>query len=172
MIQDVITCPYCGSKLEQIEEKYYCDFCVMTLTADLVQRNHERISVRVRDYVLDVYLDKTTPEIMRYSTFELLNLLKYARAERANIYKLMNTFYTARIEQKTNKFMEEEKYSREEYVKMTRKMFVVENLLRERLGYVPSRITNDFLNQFLENMKTDKKNPMIIGQQKNKCIKK
>lgn len=89
---DIITCPYCGSELEPKGEKYYCDFCVMILGADRVQHNYERITVRVRDFALDVYLDKTTPELMRFSTFELLSLLKYARAERTNIYKLMNTF--------------------------------------------------------------------------------
>ena len=166
--RDIITCPYCGSKLIQQVEQYYCDFCVMELSPDQVQLNHERISVRVRDYALDVYLDKTTPELMRYSTFELLNLLKYARSERANIYKLMDTFYKARIELKNNNYKEEEDYSRKEYEKITRKMFVVENLLRQRLGYVPHKITNDYLFRFLEDMKKDKQTPMTFGKQKYK----
>ncbi|MGE7954762.1 hypothetical protein [Lysinibacillus xylanilyticus] len=169
--KDVITCPYCGSKLEQQSEKYYCNFCVMILSSNQVQRNHERISVRVRDFALDVYLDKTTPELMRYSTFELLSLLKYARAERTNIYKLMNTFYNARKQQNIEEYKESEEYSGKEYEKITRKMFVLENLIRQRLGYVPHRITDAYLGKYLAAMEKDKRQPMIIRQQRKDDIK-
>ena len=169
--QDVITCPYCGSELEQQAEKYYCDFCVMIMGPNRVQRNHQRISVRIRDFALDVYLDKTTPELMLYSTFELLSLLKYARTERTNIYQLMNTFYKARQQQNTDEYKESEEYSGKEYEKITRKMFVVENLLRQRLGYVPHRITDTYLARYLEDMKKDKFKPMIIRQQRKDDMK-
>jgi len=168
---NIITCPYCGSEMEQQDQKYYCDFCVMILHADRVQRNHERISVRVRDFALDVYLDKTTPELMRYSTFELLSLLKYARAERTNIYKLMTTFYNARKQQNIEEYKESEEYSGKEYEKITRKMFVLENLIRQRLGYVPQRITDTFLGKYLAAMEKDKHQPMIIRQQRRDDIK-
>lgn len=168
--QDVITCPYCGSELEKRQEKYYCDFCVMILGPEQVQRNHERISVRIRDFALDVYLDKTTPELMIYSTYELLCLLKYARTERTNIYQLMNTFYKARQLDGTNDFLESEEYSGQEYEKITRKMFVIENLIRQRLGFVPHRITDAYLAKYLEGMKKDKFNPMIIRQQRQTKI--
>lgn len=138
----------------------------MELSADQIQHNHERISVRVRDYAFNFYLDKTTPELMEYSTFELLHLLKYARSERADIYKLMDTFYKARTQLEIKDYKEEEEYSRKEYERITRKMFVVENLLRQRLGYVPSRITNDYLGQFLEDMKKGKQTPMVFGKQR------
>ncbi|GAB0171779.1 TFIIB-type zinc ribbon-containing protein [Lysinibacillus sp. CTST325] len=167
----IITCPYCGSEMEQQGEKYYCDFCVMILPADRVQRNHERVSVRVRDFALDVYLDKTTPELMRYSTFELLSLLKYARAERTNVYKLMNTFYNARKQQNIEEYKESEEYSGREYEKITRKMFVLENLIRQRLGYVPQRITDTYLGKYLAEMEKDKRQPMIIRQQRRDDIK-
>lgn len=94
--QSVITCPYCGSELVQQQREYYCDFCVMNVPETLVQRNHERISVRVRDFALEVHLERTTPELMMLSTFELLRLLKYARAERTSFYRYLNTFYKAR----------------------------------------------------------------------------
>ncbi|GAB0171945.1 TFIIB-type zinc ribbon-containing protein [Lysinibacillus sp. CTST325] len=167
----VITCPYCGSVLKPEGEKYYCDFCIMILPADRVQRNHERVSVRVRDFALDVYLDKTTPELMRYSTYELLSLLKYARAERTNIYKLMNTFYNARKQQGIEEYKESEEYSGKEYEKITRKMFVLENLIRQRLGYVPHRITDVYLGKYLAAMEKDKRQPMIIRQQRKDDIK-
>lgn len=108
---------------------------------------------------------------MRYSTFELLSLLKYARAERINIYKLMNTFYNARKQQNIEEYKESEEYSGKEYEKITRKMFVLENLIRQRLGYVPQRITDAYLGKYLAEMEKDKRQPMIIRQQRRDDIK-
>lgn len=163
---EIITCPYCGSELtfKIQEKKYYCDFCAMNV--DQVQQNYERIHIRVRDFALEVYLDKSTPELMRYSTFELLNLLKYARSERTNTYRLLNTFYKGRIQEKTNDYKEFEEYSGKEYEKITRKMFVLENLIRERLGYVPARITSSYLEKYLAEIKKDKNGPMLIRRER------
>lgn len=168
---DVFTCPYCGSELILQDEKYYCDFCVMRLGPNQVQRNHERISVRIRDFALDVYLEKTTPELMRYSTFELLSLLKYARAERTSLYHYLNVFYKARKHGQTEEFKETEEESGRHYEQITRKMFVLENIIRQRLGYVPHRITDAYLAWYLKEMKKDKHKPMIIRQQRKDEVK-
>ncbi|PPA68672.1 hypothetical protein [Jeotgalibacillus proteolyticus] len=117
----------------------------MRVPANIAQRNHERIAVRVKEFVLESYLDKTTPELMILSTFELLSLLKSVRAERTAMYELMNTFYKARTNLSTSDFKESEQFSGEEYERISRKMFVVENILKLRLGYVPTRITEHYL---------------------------
>ncbi|MBT2655393.1 hypothetical protein J7E81_09100 [Bacillus sp. ISL-18] len=71
------TCPYCGSHIERIDHQYYyCDFCCMNIDISIIKENHERLYVRFRDFALDGFIDKTTPEMMKFSTFELLNLLK------------------------------------------------------------------------------------------------
>ncbi|MED1472711.1 hypothetical protein [Bacillus salipaludis] len=168
---DVITCPYCGSELVEQVEQYYCEFCLMRLDPNQVQRNYERISVRIRDFSLEVYLDKTTPELMRLSTFELLSLLKYARAERVSLYHYLNVFYKARKIGQTEEYIENEEESGKEYEKITRKMFVLENILRQRLGYVPHRITDDYLARYLEEMKKGKHKPMIIRQKRRDAVK-
>ncbi|MBH0167221.1 hypothetical protein IHV12_20050 [Fictibacillus sp. 7GRE50] len=169
--QSVITCPYCGSELMQQLGEYYCNFCVMNVPETLVQRNHERISVRVRDFALEVHLERTTPELMTLSTFELLSLLKYARAERTALYRYLNTFYKARKQGNTDEFKESEAYSGTEYEKITRKMFVLENIIRQRLGYVPHRITEGYLAKYVDYMKKDKHKPMAIRQQRNEEMK-
>ncbi|MCM3089155.1 hypothetical protein M3557_14645 [Bhargavaea ginsengi] len=163
---DLITCPYCGCELVRQAATYYCDFCVMQLGPDQIQHNHERLSVRVRDFAPSEYVAKTTPELMILSTFELLCLLKYVRAERTAMYQLMNTFYKARKQQASDDYRTEEAYSRQEYERMTRKMFVLENLIRKRLGFVPSRITEQHLNRYLENMRKDKLKPMVIRKER------
>lgn len=83
----------------------------------------ELYGITIRIFCLVVCLDKTTPELMLYSTFELLSLLKYARTERTNVYQLMTTFYKARQQQKTDEYKESEEYIGKEYEKITRKMF-------------------------------------------------
>lgn len=167
--EDLITCPYCGSLLvEQQEDKYYCGFCVMTLGTHQIQHNNERISVRIRDFALDSYMEKTTPELMRLSTFELLSLLKTIRAERTDMYKYLNVFYRVRTNEDTEDFREKEEEAGAEYEQVTRKMFVIENVLRQRLGYVPHRISQQYLEQYLYAMKKDKNNAMVIKKKRSK----
>lgn len=167
MKQDVISCPYCGSELIQQNNKYFCDFCVMTLKPEQLQQNYERISVRVREFAVEAFLKRTTPELMEYSTFELLSLLKYARAERTSIYHYLTIFHKAQKEE----FKEMEKDTGKDYEWITRKMFVVENLIRQRLGFVPSRITDSYLAKYLDKIKKEKNRPMIIRQQRTPHIK-
>ena len=77
------------------QQHYYCGFCCMGLNVKIVKENRERLDVRFRDFVLDVQIDKTTPEIMTLSTFELLYLLKLIRKERSNMYHHMHVYYRA-----------------------------------------------------------------------------
>lgn len=162
------TCPYCGSNIERINQQhYYCDFCCMKLEAQIVKENRERLDVRFRDFAMDVHIDKTTPEIMAMSTFELLYLLKLIRKERNDMYHHLYTFQRA-SDAGSNDFKEIEKESGKDYMYYTKKAFVVENIIRSRLGYVPARITENYLAKYLENIKNDKKGPMIIRTKRQK----
>jgi hypothetical protein len=134
----------------------------MKLDAKIVKENHERLDVRFRDFALDAYIDKTTPEIMQLSTFELLYLLKMIRKERNDRYHHMYIFHRAGKEGLTG-YKEVEKETGCDYMYFTKKAFVVENIIRTRLGYVPERITESYLVKYLEYIKNDKKTaPMII----------
>jgi hypothetical protein len=162
------TCPYCGSNIEKVnQQQYYCDFCSMTLAASIVKENRERLDVRFRDMAFDTHIEKTTPELMVFSTFELLYLLKLIRNKRSNMYHHMHVFHRAG-EQGANKFKEMEKETGRDYMYYTKKAFVVENIIRTRLGYVPERITESYLVKYLENIKKDKKRPMIIRTERQK----
>lgn len=163
------TCPYCGSNLEKVtDHQYYCDFCTMTLAAASVKENRERVDVVVNDFVLRDYANKTTPELMALSTFELLYLLKEIRAERSLMYHHLHIFHRAGEE--TNEFKEMEKESGNEYMYLTKKAFVLENIIRKRLDYVPTRITEYDLVKHLESVKKDKKRPMIIRTQRKEKL--
>jgi hypothetical protein len=170
-IRKMKTCPYCGSDVEMMNpHQYYCDFCSMTLDASIVKENRERLDVYFRDFCLESDIKKTTPELMTFSTFELLYLLKMIRHERSSMYHHMHVFH--RAGESTEEFKEVEKEAGGEYLYLTKKAFVVENIIRQRLGYVPSRITENYLLKYLENIKKDKKGPMIIRTQRKKINEK
>ncbi|KYG33454.1 hypothetical protein [Priestia endophytica] len=166
------TCPYCGSNLERINEKqYYCEFCVMNVAAEIVQKDGGRLPVRkVTEFVLDAYTHKTTPELMILSTFELLYLLSCLRKERSSMYGLFNTFRKVGEETGEDDFKDSEQESIQEYENVTRKMFVVENIIRQRLGYVPNRITEKALATYQSNMLKDKKGPMVIRKERKEKV--
>lgn len=163
------TCPYCGSNVDQMNSMhYYCDFCDMTLPSKCVKENRERLDVRVRDFAAYHSIYKTTPELMVYSTFELFYLLKLIRKERTDMYHHMHVFHQACELEDTNDFREAEKETGSDYIYLTKKSFVVENIIRQRLGYVPARITETYLVKYLENIKNDKTSPMMIRTERQK----
>lgn len=164
------TCPYCGSNIEKVnQQQYYCDFCSMTLAASIVKENRERLDVRFRDMAFDSHIDKTTPELMVHSTFELLYLLKMIRKERNDMFHHMHVFHRAGEEGNTE-FEEVEKETGRNYMYYTKKAFVVENIIRTRLGYVPARITENYLGKYLDNIKNDKKGSMVIRTERQKKV--
>ncbi|MDW2879699.1 MULTISPECIES: hypothetical protein [Bacillaceae] len=83
----------------------------------------------------------------------------------------MNIFYKARKHGELDDFRETEEETGENYERITRKMFVLENLIRQRLGYVPRRITDAYLARYLEEMKRDKNKPMTIRQERQADLK-
>jgi hypothetical protein len=144
----------------------------MKLDATIVKENRERLDIRFREFALDAHIDKTTPEMMTLCTFELLCLLKMIRKERTDMYHHLHVFRRAG-EDGSNDFKEAEVESGRDYMYFTKKAFVVENIIRSRLGFVPERITESYLGWYLDNIKKDKKSgPMIIRVKRKKEFKK
>jgi len=111
-------------------------------------------------------LDKSTPELMCFSTVELLFLLKLAKKERADIYKQRYIIIRA-MKEGADEFTEAEKYTFSEYEKATRKCFVLENLIWERIGYYPTKLTDSYYIQTLAaRMEESAKKDMVIKQSK------
>ena len=164
------TCGYCGSPIKPKAEGYYCSFCEMSLQPSHVKENHERLEVRVQEFALEEYIHKSTPELMMLSTFELIYLLKEARAGRSKMYHQNLVFHDAMDVSKDTSYMEYEKISGEEYTYITRKMFVLENLVRERLGYIPRRITDQLLVQYLDKIHKGKNGTMKISTERKKHV--
>jgi hypothetical protein len=163
------TCAYCGSSIEIMDRNYcYCSFCVMKLKYEDVQENGKRKNFLPDSQPSLSDLNKSTPELMELTTVELLCLLKFARKERTDIYKRRYTFIRA-MKEGAEEFSEAEQYTFSEYEKMTRKCFVLENIIRERIGYYPSKLTDSYIQNLAAKMEESLRKDMII--QKPKPIK-
>ncbi|KKI91476.1 hypothetical protein WQ54_14485 [Bacillus sp. SA1-12] len=159
------TCPYCGSEVESYGDHYSCLYCVMLIDTNDVQENGKR-----KNYLPDsqpkyedLYLK--TPELMALNTIELLYLLKFARAERGSIYSQRKLFLQA-MKEGASEYEEAEKYTFKEYEFWTRKCFVLENLIRERISYIPKKLTESYIENFAGRMLNSAKKDMCIRQPK------
>lgn len=160
------TCAYCGSLVQLIDHtEYDCSFCRMKLTDEDVLENGKRKNHLPASQPSLSDLNKSTPELMCFSTVELLFLLKFARKERADIYKQRYIFIRA-MKEGADEFTEAEEYTFREYEKTTRKCFVLENLIRERLGYYPAKLTDSYIQTLVVRMEESAKKDMVIQQPK------
>ncbi|MGG4278097.1 hypothetical protein ABEW25_22055 [Bacillus subtilis] len=159
------TCPYCGSKVEKLDHlRYYCEFCTMNIPSDLVKEDGVRISVIYKERASKNDLEKTTPELMLLPTVDLLFLLKEARKQRSSA-----TSEISKIKKEiqkvgsTSSFKEAYEVLNEDYKFFTKKMYVVENIIKTRLGYIPPKLDKHFFDKYLKNVKNKTKNlePMI-----------
>ncbi|PCK18608.1 hypothetical protein CEY02_18870 [Bacillus pumilus] len=139
------TCPYCGTNLKKERDFFFCDFCDMNLPLDQIQKDGERIQINNRE-IISTYLNMTTPELMTFSTWELILLLREARKMRASLYK------------RKDELLQSFKLS-------TKKMYVIENILKVRLGYIPANLNKSFLNNYKKNIENPKyKEKMLIWE--------
>lgn len=155
------TCPYCGSEVEVYGKDYYCCFCEMAIECSDVQENGKRKNYLPESQPCIHDLHKTTPELMCFTTIELLYLLKFARNERSNIYHKRYVFIRA-IKEGNQEFKDAEEYTYKEYEYWTRKCYVIENIIRERIGYIPYKVTDSYIKALAYRMSESAKKPMKI----------
>ncbi|CAI6330176.1 hypothetical protein [Bacillus subtilis] len=143
------TCPYCGSPVaKENEANYYeCDFCMIKIKD--AEEDGSRKTVPFRETADEEDLYKTTPELMTFHTYELLCLLKLIRQKRSQKY---NELYKKAATGNTDS-----QESRDDYQFLTKKMNIVENLLLQRLGYIPDSLYDSFLKKYLDKIKNGKK---------------
>ena len=84
-----------------------------------------------------------TPQLMEQQTKTLLQLLKFMREERRNYFSTMATMKKASSD--LPEYKDVERMSADEYEMITRKCFVVESILKERMGYIPKKITENLV---------------------------
>lgn len=153
------TCPYCASELQAAADLYYCSFCCMkgmTPAEDGGRRSRYtmKFSIGHED------LEKTTPELMLYHTFDLLRLLKFLRDERRSYYHNIKTLRKAG--EMTEEFKQLEQEVGGTYEQLTRKTWIVENILKDRIGYIPQKVTDQLLATVEERAEHERNHKLMV----------
>ncbi|MFG6121155.1 hypothetical protein [Thalassobacillus sp. B23F22_16] len=160
------TCGFCAS---DINDKY-CNFCQMELDDKHIMQDGKRLNQAKKflGYPDRTEVYKSTKELMKLETIHLLCLLREARSIRAEVYKLRLLRHQAEEQQGMNNEIESlENYTYDEYESATRKVWVIENIIKDRLGYFPQKVTNNFLNMYLERMEQSEKKKMFMKKTTN-----
>src|SRR5699024_6395742 len=103
---------------------------------------------------------KNTPELLELETIELLCLLRHARDYRAEVYKLRLLSHQAEAQGGDMDQIKTQSYS--DYEEATRKVWVLENIIKDRIGYYPQKVTDNFLSMYLDRIQQSGKKRMII----------
>lgn len=167
------TCMYCGTEVTVKDTVAHCDFCQMELAASEVMENGGRKKNVVKPLVDLSNMMKSTKELMMMSTYELLALLQLVRKDRSSSYDTMIQVKTLLQKAKDKKdevmaksIEETLEGVVEDYAFVTRKMWVIENILAERMDTVPARITDQYLERFFEKIQSRKSTPMLFASAK------
>ena len=158
------SCPYCGSNVDLVNGNgFYCDFC--DLLGERPSKNGERQQRKELSFKITLEdANKSTPELMTYHVYDLLQLLKLLRDDRRQSFNHVKIFEGDLPEG----LKDIEIMTGRDYEWKTRKTWIVENIVRERIGYIPKSISDQLLKQWLNRMDHDKeRGPMTFS---NKTI--
>lgn len=160
------TCPFCGSTIEKGEHLYYCIFCDMELMANQIQYDGSRRQISFEEPASLKEAELSTKELIEKDSYYLTCLLRLVRQERARIYNYLRIFKKANEQQ--GDFLNQAADTGSHYEYWTRKAWVLENILRERSGFFPAKISDKFLAELLEQIKSVNAKPMEIMNSRKK----
>lgn len=152
----MITCAYCATELSS----RYCPFCEMELKDYQISKNGNRMSSTLNFIPAEVEIFKDTKTLMKKETIELLFLLRYARKHRSDVYNLRINVH--RASKQGNDMQEYDTSSYNDYEEATRKVWVIENIIKDRMGYYPKQVTENFLSLYLQRIEESQKKPMFL----------
>lgn len=155
------SCGLCGTELEE----KYCSFCEMKLDNSLISQDSKRIEIykTIKHLPEESLVYSSTKELMEMETIDLLCLLRVARSQRSEVFKLRKLRHDAEKQAGyTEEVKEIEEITYKEYENATRKVWVIENIIKNRIGYYPLKVTNNFISMFLDRMESSEKKVMKI----------
>lgn len=183
------TCPYCATEVQimtggPFQNHAECTFCKILLGPDseygMYTKNGQRMPhVKQANLVTDEDLKLSLPEMKQKHTMDLLLILKLAREQRATVYNLMRVFNKASEQVGTNNPSEEQceqnwesmaNETGKEYEYWTRKCWMIENLLVERLGYFPEKVNEELYGKFVQHNKRSLSKRMKISKRKKNRV--
>lgn len=102
---------------------------------------------------------KSTKELLQLETIALLCLLRHARDYRSEVYKLWLLTHQATAACGDIEEIQEASYS--DYEAATRKVWVIENIITDRIGYYPQKVTKKFLAMYVDRIQNSQHKRMV-----------
>lgn len=169
----MITCPYCATELAEQNGNAYCDFCDISFGPKSEWGMWAKDGIRVpgkqmKEFITAEHAEKSVKELVKYHTYDLLVCLRLAREERTKAYDLLKTFNKA-IDQGGVEFTEDAAAQGKVYEYWTKRCWVLENILMDRMGYFPERITDDMLLKMQERSLRAQQRRMAISRERRKA---
>ncbi|MBU8732529.1 hypothetical protein KM915_20995 [Cytobacillus oceanisediminis] len=169
------TCKYCGTTLYFLGEyqnklHFHCSYCDLSFGIDETCENRKR-KQSVPEYYNQGYY-KSTKELLSINTVELFHMLKECRSDWYNTFSILSRLMNLDENEIPDKQEMDQavKPLYDEYVKLTKQKFIIENILLEKAGFVPEKITEDFLSMIVSEGRNSSNKPMYIYIKKNKKI--
>lgn len=176
---NIITCPYCSSELKVVPNGDYknhasCSFCGNILFGEhsgwgMYSSNGKRKSKVMKEMVFIQDAEKPLSELVNYHTHDLLVCLRLVRLERTKAYDLLRTFnkaFDCLPEEDSKQFEDTAQESGGMYEYWTRRMWMLENLLMDRMGYFPKRIDDSMLIRIKEQSLKAQNRVMAISRER------
>lgn len=186
----MITCPYCATEVQimtggPFKDHAKCSYCDILLGPDSEHGMYSKDGIRMShlkraNMITEDDAKLSLTQMKQLHTLDLLLVLKIAREQRAVVYNLMRVFNRATEQAEDNSSYgqhqenEKEKWgdmannTGKEYEYWTRRCWMIENLLFERLGYFPEKVNEELYGKFVHHNARSMKKAMRISKEKKK----
>ncbi|WP_420973840.1 hypothetical protein [Bacillus thuringiensis] len=178
----IVNCPYCATPI-QVDKNgvvqeicEFCGGCIREQQTGVLQlcQNGERFEfTKMQQQLFLEHIHQSVEELKQYHTYDLYLLLKEVREARSQTYYGLQLLNKASKTESTLQATADETGGEYEYY--TRKAWAIENILLERQGFFPEKITARVLEYMGEQIRKSKKKSMRISkgqrpQRKEICL--
>ncbi|MEK4740142.1 MULTISPECIES: hypothetical protein [Bacillus] len=166
-----MNCPYCATPIQVDKNgvvQEICEFCggnMREQQTGMLQicQNGERFEfTKMQQHIFLEHINQSVGELKQYHTYDLYLLLKEVREARSQTYYGLHLLNKASKTERT--LQETANEAGGEYEYYTRKSWVIENILLERQGFFPEKITTRVLQYLEEQIQKSKKKTMKISK--------
>lgn len=161
------TCPYCGSIINapfMKDDLSYCEFCNDYVHCSEDGKRKSRYNIRIIDYE---FMNMDLPELKELHLVNLLEALRIARKDRQSYFGNMSVIKKAA--KQSAEFKIHSVTAGNEYERVTKKVRQIENIILDRMGYIPAKVTDELIIKVREKCE-DPKNQTIMKIKKGDKI--
>jgi hypothetical protein len=167
----IVNCPYCATPIQVDKNgvvQEICEFCgghmreQQTGVLQLCQNGERFEFTKMQSHIFLEHINQSVEELKQYHTYDLYFLLKEVREARDQTYYGLQLLNKASKTESTLQATADETGGEYEYY--TRKAWVIENILLERQGFFPDKITPRVLEYMGEQIRKSKKKKMRISK--------